>query len=445
MVSASNTVGKLERFGAGMGTKLIPLADDVAMYANSHAASGSQVLNPNAIPDGEDVKNAKKLKNVAGRAAGLGVGTVAARRAVEEPFKPIGEESGLFKATEPLANIAEKGASGAMMGLMGAELALPLLAGGAGLVARVPGLKPLKTAEKWLNAPKEYLHPPALAQKNQMTLGGKLNNGLMAGFSAVALYGVAKTASQGLDSLKHMNEALTGVPADKVSTIGLLTSNNVPDLVKEARSHFIKEHLGRAGANLAGIGLIVRSMLRKKSLGFLEMFVPAGAGMAVDVLMGESALPYFAGVANAQKMGQALPPQAYAEFLMATSKDLKDRGAMGRQVAMGLGEIYAAQNMPIGNVLKEIEASSQAHKHGGASVFDQRVSGVIAKAEAERAAMKKARGGHEMHHTAAKPEVSMVNKIGKGAQPHDVEVKGKFTQKLQQEMTADKGLGSVTV
>jgi hypothetical protein len=404
--SAPSLVNRVRGVATGLG-------DDIAVYAN--------------MPDADDAKKMKKLRKgepVSTRTDSKNTGTNAA---------VVGDEGAVFKVTDPVVDGLSK--TGEMVGYatIATDMALPLVGGAAGLV----GLKGVKST---LNAPSKFLseHGPGLKKigEGQRSLNTTIQDGLMLGFSAISAYGVAKGFSQNLDSLKHMYSEVTGVPPEKVSTIALLTGK-VPEVVAEARSHFLKEYVSRGAISAIGLGLIVRGM-RKGGVGLLEGLVPTFAGMGVDMLMGESALPYFAGVSNAHKAGQEIPGSAYAEFLMASSKELKSHGNVGRRVAMIMGDEYAKEKASPTQILREIEESLQAKKTGQKSKFDHRIEEILAKThmdQPQQAHGAQARGAHGQHEAGHGP--SMVERVN-GAKTRDLEVKGKFTQKLKQEMTAQE-------
>ncbi|MBY0408100.1 MAG: hypothetical protein K2Q01_10445 [Rickettsiales bacterium] len=349
----------------------------------------------------------------------------------------VGDEGSFFKTADPLMNTVEKVATVAGIGQMVTDLAIPLASGAASKM----GFK--KTSE-FIHKPVEYLNPKAKVEKGEMTLGGHINNVMMLGFAGISTYGVAKGFAQNVDSLKHMYSDMTGTPMDKISTMTLLTSNNVPEMVKQARKHLLAEHMSRGGLGLVNLGLVVRSILRKKSMGMVEFLVPMAAGFGIDFMMGNSVLPYYAGVANAHASGQAIPKEAYAEFLLEASADLKRRGPVGARVAGALGAEFAAENASPGAILKEIEATAKAHQQGQKGPMDARIDRALAAAEAAKKA--KAEGKQAQEPVAAKGEKSMVERIGAGGKPRDIDVQGKFTGKLKQELTgADMGAGRVTV
>ncbi len=443
-----------------MRRAIVSGSDDVAAVLANPSLSpiAPATFNP-ALIDGNDIDNARdagkaasqRLKNGRAQRERDALKNGAGPEDLGQPVQPVnrvkehfqgrqvGEEAAAFKLADPVMRVTETVASVAGGVTAVAELGLPLLGAGVGLVGA-------KSAQTFLNKPNEYLNPKDMAdKKGHVSKGTHINNAMMAGFSAVAVYGVAKSASQGLSALDAMNEAMTG---KKLSTMALLTSSNVPDVVKQARSHFLKEHISRGAVNLLSLGLIGRSVIKKKAPSPPEFLIPMGIGMGIDILMGESALPFFAGVQNAHKAGQELPPQAYGEFLLAASQDLKRRGPIGKRVAMALGDEFAAEKASPAAIMVLIEESIQAHKQGKKGKLDERIDNVIAKAEMEKAAHHQAPQAALAAPQAAvqHPQASMVDKIGAAGKSRDINVKGKFTEKLKQEMAAPSlGVGNVTV
>ena len=246
---------------------------------------------------------------------------------------------------------------------------------------------------------------------------------------------MAKGFTQNLDALKHMYSDITGVPADKVSTMTIL-SGKVPDVMKEPRAHFIREHVIRGGINALGVGLIARAMFKGKAMGYIEGLAPVAASIGADALLGNSILPSYSGISNAQRNGQQLPAEVYTEFLMGASGELQRRGRMGHRMAILLGEEFAKENIKIPDLLKEIEASNQAHKHGKKAKFDERIEGLLATAEAQQKAadaqrkVQPAAGAQAQLHS----QKSMVERVNNSKGGKDIVVQGKHTSRLKQEI-----------
>lgn len=436
----------------------LPLADDLVMLGTRPGVNplAPQIYNPALVPDSRDLDNAQDAGRMASQRLNATPAVVAAsnlaqpdNNAVQKKpgvdFKPVDEEGAFFKAAAPVMNVAESASNVANVALMGTDMVLPVLSGAVGWAGKKLGSKTAVKAADLLDAPNRFLNPKDIAD-GKATLGTHINNGVMAGFSALSAYGVAKGFSAGLNSLKHMNEAITGQPADQVSTMALLTSSNVPDTIKHARRHLLQEHVLRGGANLVGLGLIGRAMMHKRSMDWKEFLIPTGLDLGVNIMMGESALPYFAGVANAHKAGEKIPPQAYGEFLLAASTELKKHGPLGYKVAMSIGQEAAAAQTAPALLLAENEANIQAHKHGQKGPLDARIDRALAKINAGKAAKGQvAAGGHaEAGAPAAQvmahaPQQAVagphVTRLQKGAVAQPVEVLGTHTGRRNHELT----------
>lgn len=439
--------------GPAFRRALVNGADDAAVLLSGQMTT--PVFNPAALPDAEDARLARdagraarnRLKRGSGSerdALTHGVGADHLERPVPQvnrvakylgtPARPVGKEAGLFETLDRPVELARTGAEIAGGVQMVTELVLPVV------VAPVAGWVAGDRARQWLRKPGEYLNPQDKLAKGQMTPGGHLNNGMMFGFSAIAAYGMARGFSQNLDSLRHMYAEMTGTRAENVSTLGLLTSGDAPELVKQARGHLLREYIGRGAVQALSLGLIGRAMWNKKIMGMKEFLIPMGAGVGLDIVMGESALPFFAGVTNAHKAGQDIPPQAYAEFLLAADPDLKRRGAVGRRVAHALGVEYAAAHVSPTDILLKVEASLQAHKRGEKGGIDEDIQRVIAKAEAHQAKAPQAPAP-----SPAQPEARMAETSG-GRKPRgERAVHGKYTRMIRQEQAQAAPAGGVTV
>lgn len=385
-----------------------------------------------SMPAASLTSAADATQNIHGKAANLAA--LATHEAYRKTHKKdVGEEAGAFKAVAPVEKIAETGSSIMGVGILATDLVLPAI----GVIAGLAGLNKTKSV---LNKPRDLLNPDTLRDAGKLTTGDKIQNGLFLTGNILSTYGVAKGFSQNLDSLKNMYSDVTGVPVENVSTMAILTGN-VPDVIKSARSHFLKEHLARGAVNAVGLGLVARSIFKGKNVGLIEGLAPMAAGAAVDAVMGESVLPFYTGFANAFREGKPMEAAAYSEFLISTSEDLKKRGAMGHRMAILLGEEYAKEQKSPAELLKEIESSQQAHKAGGkGGAFDERIERILTRIEEQKAHAPKAAAPK-----AAQPQAKMVDKL-QGNQPADMKVQGKFTQRLQQEVAGrDHGLaGRVT-
>jgi len=407
---------------------LAGVADDVVIYGaralNQSTGAGSGVIS--SIPDPTDLAATRSLAS----------GTAAVVHYANRHREEVGKVDGPFDSLDPLVGVAEKGINYAFMGDLAVNIAAPmLLAPAVGLVST--------SAKNALLVPHKYFNPTqteAQIEKGEHTLGTKINNGLMIGMSALSTYGVARSFSQQLNSLKHMYSDLTGVPIEKVSTMSLLTGK-VPHIMSEARSHLVKEHLARGAAQIGGLAWMIAVMGKKKPGTFEQMgsmMLPGFADMGINALMGDSVLPVYTGFANAYKSGQPIPAQDYAAFILAADHDLAKR-KVGKQVALEIGAEFANKKISPGEILREINDGR----------FEKRIHGLIEKDEAALAQKMalKAKAQHEAqahkheekahkHEAQTHKPVSMVDKIS-GAHKHERPTIGKFTKMVSEE---NKGL-----
>ena len=185
----------------------------------------------------------------------------------------VGEDLAVCKAVEPVQNVANTATDISFMGLMASEIALPAVGAAAGFFN-------LSRTKELLNKPYNYLNPTGVPE-GKLTLGGKINNGLMLASSGLATYGTARTFLQQLNGLKNMYSDVTGIPVENVSTMTIL-SGKVPEVVREARSHFLKEYVGRGALNALGLGVVARKMMQGKPIGMIEGLAPVAAVPAVE-------------------------------------------------------------------------------------------------------------------------------------------------------------------
>lgn len=383
----------------GTAASRMPLTESDIERAKALGAAKPAVTKP-AAPDMTPTAGAKPQK--------AGAPTGAA----------IGEEAGVFKALAPVEKVVDTATNVVGIGTAVTDFALPVAGGIAGLAG-------LQKTRSFIRKPVDYLNPEADMKAGKMTKGDKINNGLMLGISAMQAYGVAKGFTQNLDALKHMYSDLTGTPVEKISTIALLTGS-VPDVMKEPRRHFINEHVLRGGVSAMGAGLIARAMFKGRAMGWIEGLAPVAASVGADIMLGESILPHYASISNAQRSGQQLPPQVYTEFLMNASSELRNRGRIGLRMGILLGEELAQERAKIADVLKELEDSKQAHKHGKKAKLDERIDNLLTKAEAQQKANQPA--------MATQPQASMVERVNGHHSGKEMVVKGKHTQRLKSEI-----------
>ncbi len=195
--------------------------------------------------------------------------------------------------------------------------------------------------------------------------------------SGVGMYGAARDFSSQLESIKQMEADLTGKPAQSISTSTVLFGS-VSKPVAEARKHVLITDGTHMAAHLAGLVVNIKSMKSPNAFGgmvtsMLAYALPDQISSAVDTFAGESVASIYKPMADAQKAGEVLPPEAYKTFLVTASKDLQSRGSTGSRFAEALAVQYAAEKMSVADVLKEV--------HGG---------GMQARVDAIAAAEKQA-------------------------------------------------------
>ena len=345
-------------------------------------------------------------------------GRLVAKGAVAGTTTEAVGSASAFEAVAPVEN-----ALGAFSTYGGMLDFLPLGAGAVAFGAKTLGHN--SAHEKITAVQEKYTEPLTKVTNTAFVIGG-----------ALGVYGVAKGVTQELNSLKHMYADLTGVPFEKVSTFSLLTGS-VPKMLEEPRKHLIMEYGVRAIIQAVGLAWMIRGLRKAEGISMLAFMVPQAASAGADMIMGSSLMPVYAGVKNAYNSGQPLPPDAYADFVMMGSHDLKIRGEVGRMVAARVGEQYAAARTEPGEVLRELNDGR----------FMVRVKDLIAAAEAEyaarvaahKAAEAEAKAKHDAKaHHAEPAEGSMVSKI-KGEKPQRQPI-GQFTDKIASEPVAARAV-----
>jgi len=286
---------------------------------------------------------------------------------------------------------------------------------------------------------KNHLNPSA-AQREVTRLDHIGNIGFAAG-GALSTYGVAKSFAQQLNSLKYAIADVKGVSVGSVSTMGALFGP-IPKSLEPARNHLLNEHAVRGVIQAAGLATMIWSVRNRKHLNMFAFMAPGILDMGANTILGESMLPVYAGYKNAFNSGQPLPPEAYAEFLLASSAELKKRGEVGKLVAQKLGVQYATAKTDPGKILQEMDNGK----------FDGRIQGLITIAEkedAEQMAQAKAKQAEDAHakaeanahpsdtkHNAASG--SMVSRV-RGEKPKREGI-GDFTNKLGNESAVSQGI-----
>lgn len=350
---------------------LIPYADDAAALAvktfgkTPVAKSPSHaVKNPNhseksvadlggVAPSYPGISSDEALQELLGRGP-----KAKPRVPVETPHVPT--------AVDAVVGAAEKveSATGTFLGV---DFALFAAGGLAGVLG-------FKNAKEKLNKPKHFLESKTIAGK--VTAYNALLDGSFVLGSALGAYGVVRSFNEKMESLKLMYADMTGKDVSEVSTNQVLTGE-VPKAVADARDHLKKEHGTRFAAQLTGLGLNLRGLLKggggmASMLGFM---LPQAASMVVDAVMGESpVLHVYKGISNAYKNGEAIPVETYAEFVCAASPEFAKMGAENA-ITRGVAEQLAAQKVSPAKIL-EMAENGKLIKMG-----DHAAQGAVAPAE----------------------------------------------------------------
>jgi len=282
-------------------------------------------------------------------------------------------------------------------------------------VSKLPGLSGLHS-----NSIKQA--PEAIGKTSIMH--GAMRTAWVGG-AALGVYGVARGFGSQLYALRQLQADLTGKDISDVSSLSVLTSSDLPKPVLEARSKLLKISGIHAVASTAGLVMALKSHLIDSKM--MKMLGTAGQGMAGGMLammayqvpdqiaevaqgfIGEPILAHYNGLRTAQESGQALPSDAYAEFILAANEKLRNRGHTGQHFAMALGEQYAAEGMKVAAVLEEVSNGK----------MQERVDAITAKNAQEKAASPAAASHVDrltQPKTVARPELgTFTNKLNQQA------------------------------
>lgn len=221
-------------------------------------------------------------------------------------------------------------------------------------------IKELKDKKKFWANPGEGIKK----RVNNMTMGEVADLTLRYGVVAQQGIQTVKTTKVGLRTLKQLIADLTGKDARTISTWKALFGKASP-MVKEARSEFIKTTLINMIPFIGGT-IAQEAASRKLSRHYgkdntmVTIGVTAGFGM-IQQLSGffgsdNKMLETYAAARIAEEAGQQLSANDYKSILAYSSKDIKAiGGAMNHNTAL-IAEYYAANNTPIAEVMKDINA-----------------------------------------------------------------------------------------
>lgn len=391
---ASSVAGPLldaTGFGGRLSARAGRNADRAAASARVHAESVIDILHremggaPHEI---QYVKDMMETVRDAPTAANLAERMPQLKEAGEALTKAVDKNPALESAIKPLRKTMDK--------------AVEQAGKAASLHADHLGMQNVRQTVK--NAPQ------AIA-KSSITHG--MMNGAFIGIESLAMFGIANTFAQNLESLKAMKADIDNEDPAKISTFAVLTGK-VPPVVAEARSALLKQAGVQTITQAASFFLTIKNAV-KNNVGFLPFIAAQGISAGAQALIGESIVPVYAMARKAHAGGQKIPEAFYAEFLMSADKEFKGRGATGQEMAKALAAQYASENAAPGQILKEMSNGK----------LEERVKGVIAKSSPPP----------EMIAAIEPGQVSMTNRLqqtGRAARP---EVGDKvWTSKLNKEV-----------
>ena len=222
--------------------------------------------------------------------------------------------------------------------------------------------------------------------------------GVYTGFGVQTIQ-TGKSFSSELRTLKQLYADLTGVSVNQISTMKALFGA-APPFVKEARHSIAKHILPEALVNVLSfvinLKLTRNNMSGKKQIALIAMQM--GGGSVVSWLVGtENFLPMYAALYDMQAKGQAVPPEAYAEFLGTASKDARNDGGAGNTLVQAVAIRYAERQASPAQIVKDIESG----------VFNQIALEEKAKLNALPAEQTAKDGGHEARSISAQDLAAM--------------------------------------
>lgn len=195
-------------------------------------------------------------------------------------------------------------------------------------------------------------------------IGPGLMHGSFVALSALSILDDTQSFRGKLGSLRQMYLDLTGEKS--VSTIGLLFGS-VPAPVARARTPLMVNFGIKNVLDLANILLNIKM----NRLGMMSSLFAFGgvtaAASGVDMLVDTNELTFYGGISKAHREGKNISAEAYAEFLTLVSSDL-GRSGKDNPMVQKLGELYAAEQIAPGALIKEVESGAMT----------KRVRGIIA-------------------------------------------------------------------
>lgn len=386
--------GVLHRTGEYAGRVMNPLGDVVEKHGSSLLGKLSATAGRGAEKHAGKAQGLldSMLQNGQGNEALGGVNT-----ALEAAKKALGGEKGVDgQAYAKAMEEAKKGLGEIAKGAVDKKTLGGLKKGieNAGAAGMTAGQRS-GMAAKLTNLPNAIRKSPetlANANLKNVALKGAVVTG-----TALQVTGTARGIGEKVHTLKDLYCDLTG--EKKISTRKLLFSKNVPDVVKEARSHILKEYGPRVVLNFANTIATYTFMKNTSMKSMLGSFgLMAASSLHSAKVQSYGILPMY----EALNKKPQIEDVEYAGFISAASKEAAKAGGIESPLVQALAVDYAREGLRPADILKEIEIGR----------FDERA---MQKVQENRVAMEQS-GGYS------------------SPQPHaDRPVYGAHTQRLQGE------------
>lgn len=230
-------------------------------------------------------------------------------------------------------------------------------------------------ALKWKNVSGSIKDAPsALASSNALH---STMSGAFIAMDGISMVSDARTFAQNLKTLRQMYADAKGMDESKVSSYTVLFSNDVPITVKNARQHIITNTLAKESMDLANMVLNIKQAANPHMSGMvLAGWMGANilGGLAVDAAMGQSILPLYGLMKDAENAGQPLPPEVIAKFIGEVNPDLKSRGGEENQFTAEIARQMAEEKLTLAEIMRENENGK----------IMLRINGLIDKAEKQK-------------------------------------------------------------
>lgn len=240
---------------------------------------------------------------------------------------------------------------------------------------------------------------------------GAINGAWIAG-SVVSMASDANSFAKQLKILKRMYADMTGKDVAKVSNMEVLVGS-APAPVRAARANLLKFTSISEIADAIGVAINVKGVMGKGFnfiTGMIAYQVPQLISSAAGNLLGPNVLGAYDAISKAQKAGQKISAEDYAQMLYIASPELKAKG----------------ENNPF---LLAVAKQFEQEQASAATVLNAVTNGDvtlrISKLMVENDTKMKAAAIEE---TPAQPEMSHVEKLEKPAAAKPVH--GHFTQQL---------------